>query len=872
MLKTLKKILFIFIFALLGSVAFAQNDSDENRFDFDYTLTPKDVKIADIKITGASSYEDYVLIGFSGLNKGQTIRIPGADLTNVVKRFWKQGFFSDVKILCDTLRNDSIWLTIALKQLPRVSNINFYGLKKGEVEDLEKTLEIQKGKQFNADAIDRSKIAIRKFLSEKGFHNAEVLIYQKNDPMVEGNVVVDISVDKREKVRVNDIVVVGNDAMSIAKIDRVMKKTNRAGKIANIFRAKKFVEKEYENDKKVLIEKYNEIGYRDAVVLRDSVVKRDDGTVDVYFEVDEGKKYYFGDIKWLGNTLYPSEYLKQLLNVEKGEVYNAKDLNKRLFEDEDAVSALYKDNGYLFMNIDPVEVGINGDSINFEMRIYEGQQATINKVVINGNTRVYEHVVRREMRTKPGSLYSQSDLIRTLRELAQLKQFDEEKIFSGVDMQPNPEDGTVDITYNLETKSSDQVEFSAGWGQSGIVLSVGLRFSNFAIQNLFKPKTYRIVPQGEGQTLSLKAQANGQYYQNYSISFFDPWLGGKRPNSFSVNFFYSVQTGLSKRYYDNYSYMYNYYNNYYNNYYGNDYYYGTNNYGTEYDKNVFMRTIGASVGYGTRLKWPDDYFTLYANLSYQRYHLKNWFKHYYGFESGTTNDLSLGITLSRNSIDNPIYSRRGSSISVSASATFPYSLLNKDVDYASMSLAERSKWIEYHKWKFNAKFFVPLTSDSKLVLMARADYGFLGYYNKDKRSPFGKFYVGGDGMSGYVTAGTETIGLRGYEAGALTPYSGSGIYGYNGNLYTKLTVELRYPLLLNQSTNIWALAFVEAGNAWSEFKDFNPFDLKRSAGVGVRVYLPMFGLLGIDWAYGFDLDQTGRRGGSQFHFILGQEF
>ena len=372
-----------------------------------------------------------------------------------------------------------------------------------------------------------------------------------------------------------------------------------------------------------------------------------------------------------------------------------------MFEDEDAVSALYKDNGYLFMNIDPVEVGINGDSINFEMRIYEGQQATINKVIINGNTRVYEHVVRREMRTKPGSLYSQSDLIRTLRELAQLKQFDEEKIFSGVDMQPNPEDGTVDIAYNLETKSSDQVEFSAGLGQSGLVLSIGLKFSNFAIQNLFKPKTYRIVPQGEGQTLSLKAQANGQYYQNYSISFFDPWLGGKRPNSFSVNFFYSVQTGMSKRYYENYSYMSNYYNSYYNNYYGNDYYYGTNNYGTEYDKNVFMRTIGASIGYGTRLKWPDDYFTLYANLSYQRHHLKNWFKRFYGFETGATNDLSLGVTLSRNSIDNPIYSRRGSSISLSVAATFPYSLLAKDVDYASMSVAERSKWVEYHKWKFS---------------------------------------------------------------------------------------------------------------------------------------------------------------------------
>lgn len=858
--------------------------ADGDRFSVDYSAKAKDLTIADIKITGADSYEDYVLIGFSGLNVGDVIRIPGNDITSAIKRFWKQGYFSDVKILMDDVKNDSVWLTIALKQLPRVTKVNFFGLKKSEIEDISEVIEVQEGKQLNADAIDRSKIAISKYLHEKGFYNADILMYQKNDTRMVGGVMVDISVDKREKVKVNDIIVIGNDALSIGAIDRVMKKTNRRGNLLNIFRAKKFVAKEYKNDKDLLIGKYNEIGYRDAKIVRDSVVMLNDGQVNVYLEVDEGEKYYFGNIDWLGNTLYSKEYLNAVLNIEKGSVYNQKIMNKRLFEDEDALSSLYKDNGYLFMQLDPVEVGVNGDSINLEMRIYEGTAATINKVVINGNDRLYENVVRREMRVKPGALYSQSDLVRTLRELAQLKQFDEEKIYNGVDLQPDVENGTVDLEFNLETKSSDQVEFSAGYGQSGIVLSVGLTFSNFAIQNLFKPETYRIVPQGEGQTLSLKAQANGVYYQNYSLSFYEPWLGGKRPNSLSVSLFYAVQTGLSERWYNNMSNMNNYYSNYYNGYngyggyggYGGGYggYGGSynNGYESEYDKNVYMRTFGGSVGYGTRLKWPDDYFTFYADLSYRRYSLKNWYSDYYGFETGESNDIAIGLNLSRNSIDNPIYTRSGSSVTMSVNATLPYSLFYPDKDYSSMSVVERSKWVEYHKWKLSAKFFTPLTRDRKLVLMTRAEYGFLGYYNKNKRSQFGKYMVGGDGMSGYVTPGTDMIAMRGYSIGSLTPFTGDGYYGYNGNLYTKLTLELRYPLLLNQSTNIWALAFLEAGNAWENFVDFSPFDLKRSAGVGVRVYLPMFGLLGVDWAYGFDKDRMGAQGGSQFHFVLGQEF
>lgn len=875
MAKRLKILWIVFLLIGLESVSGikAQDEAPSGeRYDVSYAEN-KDYVLGGINITGAGNYEDYVLIGFSGLTVGETLKLPGKELTEVVKKFWKQGYFSDVKVYLDTIRNDSMWITIALSPLPRVTAINFYGLKKGQIEDIEPTLEIQKNKQLNADAIDRTKIAISKYMADKGYANAKVVVYQKYNPEDDGNVMIDISVDKGQKVKVNDIIVTGNHALSIAKIDKAMKKTNRRGKIQNLFRARKFVPKEYDNDKKLLLEKYNELGYRDAKILSDTVVRRDDGRVDVFLDIYEGKRYYYGDVVWVGNTVYSSEYLDQILNVRRGGVYNRKAMNKRLFEDEDAVNALYKDNGYLFMQLDPVETSVNGDSINFEMRIYEGRQATINKITINGNDKLYEHVIRREMRVKPGALYSQSDLVRTMRELAQLGQFDEEKIYSGVDLKPDIETGTVDIDFNLESKQSDQVEFSAGVGQSGLVLTLGLKFTNFAIQNIFKPKTYRIVPQGEGQTLSLRVQLNGIYYQNYSISLYVPWIGGKRPNSLTMSLYYAVQTGLSNRAYTNYSNMSNYYQYYYG-YSDNTYGYSSNSWGTEYDKNVYMRTLGASIGFGTRLKWPDDFFQFFVELSYQRHHLNNWFKYYYGFETGTTNDLALGLTLQRNSISNPIYTRRGSNISLSVQATLPYSLFpsNKDKDYGNMDLAAKNNWVEYHKWKFKAQFFTPLSHNEKLVLMTKVEYGFLGYYNPDKRSSFGKFLVGGDGTSGYTTPGSELVSLRGYDSGTLTPYSGEGYYGYNGNLYTKFSVEVRYPLLLKPTSTIWVLGFFDAGNCWSEFKEFNPFELRRSAGAGVRVFLPMFGLLGVDWGWGFDKDQTGTLGGSHFHFILGQEF
>ena len=834
----------------------------------EYTMQRKTYEIADIKITGADHYEDFVLIGFSGLAVGDKIEIPGDQITKSLKRFWKQGLFSDVKFKATKIEGDKIWLEIALKQRPRVSEIVYNGLRKTEQEDVEVKVGIQKGGQMTPDLADRAKKVVGKYLEEKGFYRAEVQVLQFDDTNHPGYVRVAVNVNKREKTKVDHIYITGNEALTHNQINHVMKKTND-NHIINLFQTKKFVEEEFENDKKLLLEKYNEIGYRDAMIVADSVTrsKEDSTRVDVYITVDEGNKYYFRDITWVGNTVYPYEYLNAVLGIKKGDTYNLKELNKRLNEDDDAVSKLYTDQGYLFFSVDPVEVHIDNDSIDFEMRMYEGKPATINEINIVGNTRVYEHVVRRELYTKPGQLYSQSDIMRSLRELAQMGHFDQEKLVP--DIQPNVEDGTVDITYQLETKSSDQIEFSLGWGATGLVGSLGLKFTNFAIQNLFNPKSYRIVPQGEGQTFSINARTNGVYYTSASISFLEPWLGGKRPNSLSASIFFASQTGYSDRYYQAYEDLYN--NYYYNyNYAGqSDYYQQLQE--SEADPDKYLRTFGVSVGYGKRLSWPDDYFSFYGELSYQLYMLKDW--PYMILTDGNSHNLALNLQLSRSSIDNPIYTRRGSQFTLGLKITPPYSLIKgtTDAQYAQMTPSEKYNLLEYHKWRFSGKVFTPLTPDSKLVLMTRAEFGFLGHFNKNAKSPFETFYMGGDGMSSYSSYSTEYISMRGYQSGSLTPYDPT--LGRNmGYVYNKFTMELRYPISLEQNATIWALAFVEAGNCFADIKDYNPFNLKRSAGVGVRLFLPMFGLMGIDWGWGFDpINGSNQYGGSQFHFVLGQE-
>lgn len=853
---------------IFGSMLHAEPQANVPKIE--YSLNGgRTYEIADIKVTGAETYEEFVLIGFSGLEIGDKVEIPGSEITSAVKRFWKQGLFSSVKILATKIENGKVWLEIQLVQRPRITSITYNGVKKSEKDDLEEKLSWMAGNQLTPNLVDNAEKKIKAYYTEKGFYNVQVRVRQEPDPERTGFVLVNVDVEKGAKTRVNAIYINGNNALTDNKVNWVMKKTND-NHIMNFFRAKKFVEGEFENDKKALIEKYNEIGYRDARIVSDSVVPSvEPGKVDVYLAVDEGKKYYFRNITWIGNTIYPYEYLDAVLGIKKGDVYNLKELNDRLQVDDDAVGKLYSDQGYLFFNVEPVETQIVGDSIDFEMRIFEGKPATINEINITGNTRVYEHVIRRALDTKPGQLYSQSDIMRSLRELAQMGHFEQEKLIP--DIQPNVEDGTVDITYQLETKSSDQLELQFGWGATGIVGAIGFKFTNFAIQNIFKPKTYRIVPQGEGQTFSINARTNGRYYTSVNLSFLEPWLGGKRPNSFSFSAFYAAQSDMSKRYYESYNNLYNYYNGLYgyNSYYGNSY----NDYlqyqqATEVDPDTYLRTVGAAVGYGMRLNWPDDYFMFYGELSYQLYVMKNW--RYLLLTNGQAHNLSLNLTLSRNSIDNPIYTRRGSSFSLGVKITPPYSAINGK-DYSKMTDEQRYKFLEYHKWTFSGKVFTPLTRDNKLVLMARAVFGYLGHYNEYARSPFETYYMGGDGMASYTSYSTEYVSMRGYESGSLTPYDAK-TGRQMGYLYNKFTMELRYPVTLEQSATIWALAFVEAGNCFASIKDYNPFDLKRSAGLGVRIYLPMFGLLGIDWAYGFDkIGNTKDYSGSQFHFVLGQE-
>ena len=875
------RIFFIFmtIVCLAGSVRNAaaqeETNTDKEKPVILYSGTPKKYEIADIKVHGADNYEDYVIIGLSGLAKGQVVTIPGDDISQAAKRYWRHGLFSDVRIEADKIEGDKIWLSIHLSMRPRVTDIRYHGVKKSEREDLEARVALLKGNQVTPNAIDRAKTLIKRYYDDKGFKNAEVLIVQQDNPDKENEVFVDITIDKKEKVKVHKITIVGNQALSVKKLKRVMKKTNEKGKLLNLFRTKKFVEENYEADKQLIIDKYNELGYRDAMIVADSISQYDERTVDVFMEIEEGQKYYLRNVTWVGNTLYSSDRLDLYLGMAKGDVYNQKLLDERLNTDEDAIGNLYYNNGYLFYSLDPVEVNIVGDSIDLEMRIYEGRQATINKVSINGNDRLYENVVRRELRTRPGELFSRDALMRSMREIQQMGHFDPEQITP--DIQPNPEDGTVDIGYDLISKANDQVEFSAGWGQTGVIGKLSLKFTNFSLANLLHPgENYRgILPQGDGQTLTISTQTNAKYYQSYSLSFFDPWFGGKRPNSFSVSAFYSRQTDISSQYYND-AYMNSYYNSYMYGWGG----YGMYNYGNYinyenyYDPDKSIQLWGVSLMFGKRLKWPDDYFQFSAELAYQRYILRDW--QYFIVTNGKCNDLSLNLTLARSSIDNPIYPRQGSEFALSLQLTPPYSLFD-GVDYSTYNtrnqddLNRMHRWVEYHKWKFRSKVYIPLMNPYTVkrtpVLMGRVDVGLLGHYNKYKKSPFGTFEVGGDGMTGYSTYATESIALRGYENNSLTPY------GQEGYAYTRLALELRYPLMLETSTSIYALAFVEAGNAWTEVGDFNPFDLKRSAGIGVRIFLPMIGMMGIDWAYGFDdIRGSSQYGGSQFHFILGQEF
>ena len=868
----------ILVLSVLPSAAQTDAAAEQDNPVILYSGTPKRYEIADITVTGIGESNHKTLLKLSGLAVGQRVTVPGADITEAMKRLWSTGLFANVKIKALKISGNKIWLELLLEQNPKIKEVVFHGVRKGEATELEDKIGMFPGSQISQNGLNRSEKLIRKYFDEKGFKDADVRVQQRSEPDENGLAYVDVYIDKKEKVKVSTIHLEGNEALTDRNIKKIMKKTNEKGKLREFFRTKKFVNEEYLGDKDKILERYGELGFRDAYIVYDSVsANPEDNTVDVWLKFDEGEKYYLRNVTWMGNTVYNSEQLSTMLNMKRGDVYNQKKLLERTKDDRDAIGKMYYNNGYVMLQLEPVEANVIGDSIDLEIRIAEGPQASINRVMIHGNDRVYENVVRRELYTRPGDIFSYDALERSYLSIGNMGHFEPTAI--NPDIKPDPSNGTVDIDWQLESKGNDQIELSMGWGQTGLVGRVGLKFTNFSMYNLFhKSDNYRMfLPQGDGQTLSISGQTNGKFYHSYSISFLEPWLGGKRPNSLSVSFFYSKQSDISSNYYNSayYQNMYNYmygYGNYYGNYGG---YY--NNYESYYDPDKYISMIGASVGWGKRLHWPDDYFTFYSELSFTRYNLKQW--DYFLINNGSCNNINLGFTLGRSTVSNPIYPTSGSEFALSVYFTPPYSLWD-GVDYENLAadrtsatyqeeLRQKHKWIEYNKWKFRSRTYTSLTHGVKrnLVLMTRLDVGLLGHYNKYKRSPFETFFMGGDGMSGgSYTYATEIVGLRGYDNGSLTPYS-------DGYAYTRMAAELRYPLLMENSTTVYALAFIEGGNAWNSIGKFNPFDLKRSAGAGVRIILPMIGLMGIDWAYGFDpINGSRQYGGSQVHFILGQEF
>lgn len=870
---------FLLLLTLCTADAFAQATKIVNPTIL-YSGTPRKYEIAGINVTGIENQEPSVFIGISGLSVGDEITVPGADVTSALRRYWKFGLFSDVSITADSIIGTKIYLGIHLKQSPRVSQININGVKKSEREDIETHIGLIKGNQITPDMINRAHRLIMRYFEAKGYKNAEVNIMQRPDVTADNQVIVDVNIDKKDKIKVHKIYINGVKELPEKKVRYSMKKTREKTTLKNFMhtflRSKKYTEERYSGDKENILSLYAEKGYRDAIIVSDSVVPYDDKSVDIHINIEEGNKYFLRSVKWVGNSVYSTAYLDYMLRLKPGDVYNQKLLDERLKHDDTSIEKLYYNEGYVFLHMLPIEVSVENDSVDLEIRMQEGTQATIDRVTISGNDRIYEEVVRRELRTLPGALFSMSDVERSFSEIANMGHFDAEKLGSGLGIVPNADKGTVDINWNLVPKSSDQIEVSAGWGQTGVIGKLSLKFTNFSMRNLFRKDGNRrgIIPQGDGQTLTLSAQSNGEYYQAYSVSFYDPWFGRKRPNSLSVSAFYSVQTDVSSNYYSS-----AYYNNYYNYLYGYGNYnnYGYNNLSSYYDPDKYIKMYGVSIGWGRRLRWPDDHFNFSAELNYQLYSLKDW--QYFLITDGECNNINLTLTLARKSIDNPYFPRRGSEFSLSTSFTPPYSAFDGK-DYANLAkdtksatykseLRDKHKWIEYYKIKFKSKTYTSLTNGTyNLVLMTRADFGILGSYDKNKKSPFETFYMGGDGMSGYsYNYATDMVALRGYDNGSLTPY------GYEGYAFARLGMELRFPFMLQTSTNIYGLAFVEGGNSWTDAGKFNLFDLKRSAGVGVRIFLQMIGLIGIDWAYGFDkLYGSSQYGGSQFHFVLGQEF
>lgn len=866
----MKYLVYIALALLCYLPASAQTDSTTALPRVNYSI-PTEYTIGGITVSGVKFLDPDLLVPLSGLKTGQKISIPGDDIGKAIRKMWDQGLFTNIEIRITKTIGSNVFLDILVAERPRLSKYRFTDgkngkLKKGQEDELRDKIKLIPGRVLTENIKSNTKTIIEKHYKDKGYLNVKVTLEEKPDPVLMNNIILTIRVDKGAKVKIGSILFEGNVVVTDAKLRKKMKDTKEKVHLdiasiispqnikeatkdtssfmeilenlapsrtvdyfadkarLNIFSASKFILNDYKADKEKLIEYYNSLGYRDAEILGDSVFMYD-GELQIRIKVNEGIQYHFRNIEWKGNTIYSSDTLTKLLGIKKGDIYNRTLLDERLNMSPNGtdIASLYMDNGYLFFQVNPLEVAVVGDSIDIEIRLMEGPIAIINEVRISGNTKTKEYVIRRELRTIPGNVFSRSDLIRSQREIINLGYFDPEQL--EVIPIPNPENGTVDIEYRVVEKPSDQLELSAGWGGRGrgVVGTLGVSFTNFSLQNMFKKGAWSPLPAGDGQRLSLRVQTNGRIYQSYNFSFTEPWLGGRKPNSLTVSYYNSRFATLS----------------------------------TDNKVVASLTTNGATIGIGTRLKWPDDYFTFMASVNFQSYKLDNWTSSNFIITDGRSNNFNLKFVLARSSVYNPTYPTQGSNISLSLQVTPPYSLFNNK-DYTSLDNNQKFKWVEYHKWRFTAEWFTPVTKNMKqpLVLRMAAKFGFLGYYNSDiGYSPFERYEIGGDGISNIQFFGRDIIALRGYEV--LSPTTGAPFFN-------KFTVEMRFPISLNPSATIFATAFVEGGNYYSDIKSYNPFDIKRTAGLGVRIMLPMFGLLGFDYGIGFDKDAGNASGFGDF--------
>ena len=855
-----------------GNNAFAQIQIGDDLSNIDYSR-PQDYEIGGITVEGAKYVDPTMLTMITGLRVGETVKIPGDDIAEAIRKIWEQGMFEDVSINATDFVANKVFLQIVIKEKPRVSKFSLKGIKKSEADEIRNKINLSRGDVATEHLVTKTKRIIEDYYYGKGYLNVDIDVQQVADTARESYVDMIINIDKGHKVKIGKINVIGNDNLAEGQILAAMKETKQCGHFdplnplgplvvntvadvvtlrplravtgieeyfydnyrPRIFKSSRFKESDFKDDKQKIIDKYNSKGYRDAIIVRDSVYKIDDRNLGIDLVIDEGNKYHYRSVNWTGNTKYSAETLNGILGIKAGDVYNKELLDKNLTYSETTldISSLYMDDGYLFFRADPVEVAVENDSIDLEIRLNEGKQARIRNVTLAGNTKTYDHEVLREIYTRPGQLFSRSDVIRSVRELATLGFFNQETI--NPDVQPDYTDNTVDIEYSVEEAAADQISFSGGYGSGYLILQAGLSFSNFSMRNLFKKDAWRPIPAGDGQKLSLSVSAYVPAIISYSLSFTEPWLGGRKPNSLTLSFYQSFMSNWQDKTSENYG---------------------------------WFRRTGVTAGLGRRLTWPDDYFSLYQGINVMRYNLSNYSTSFLsvGDGNGKFNILSYNIVLSRNSVSQPIYPRNGSEFQISLELTPPYSLFSNK-DYSTLSDNEKYKWVEMHRWNFKAVWYTELYE--KLVMMTRVRFGYLGHYNEQiGATPFHRYYLGGDGLNNYNMDSRELVGMRGYANNSLTPGFYNGSTG--GDLFTKYTLELRYPLSLNPQATIYALTFLEAGNCWLGFKNFDPFDVKRSAGLGVRIYLPMFGLLGLDWGYGFDeIYGTTGNNGSQFHFSIG---